>query len=83
MISFGQLLMKDLGYNDQKTLENSPKWRKPEVLCAIMHTMVFEKSLIAPLLKCGIPVTVFKDRDKSDKGPLVERDPEHNLNYVH
>ena len=75
--------MKDLGINDQFILENSTAWKKPEVLCAILHTMVFEESMIEPLLKCKIPITVFKDRDRSEKGPLVESHPSHNLNLVH
>lgn len=69
--------------NDQQILESSVNWKKPEVECAIFHTMVFELSMIAPLLKCGIPITVFKDKDRSESGPLVEKDPQHNLNYVH
>ena len=45
--------------------------------------MVFEESLIAPLIKCKIPITVFKDREKGADGPLVEEFPEKNINYVH
>ena len=75
--------MKDLGIDDHK-LQDSDKWRKPEVEAAIFHTMVYEESLLAPLIKCGIPITVFKDSDKSDENtPLVEMNNKSNINYVH
>ena len=83
MISFGQLLMKDLGIDDHEKLIGSSKWRRPEVECAVLHTMVFEPGMLAPLVKCGIPITVFKDRDRSESGPLVEEDNASNMNLVH
>ena len=69
--------------NDAEKFENSRVWRKPEVKAAVFHTMVYEESLIEPLLKCNIPITVFKHKDKGDDGPLVEEMPSKNLNYVH
>ena len=65
MISFGQLFLKDIGISDHEVYSKADKWRKPEVQVAIFHTMIYEESLIAPLIKCGIPITVFKDHDKS------------------
>jgi hypothetical protein len=34
--------------------------------------MIYEEQLIEPLIRCGVPITVFKDRHKDDHGPLVE-----------
>jgi hypothetical protein len=75
--------MKDLGIDDHDKLSNATKWRRPEVECAVLHTMVFEPGLLAPLIKCGIPITVFKDRHKDEPGPLVEQENQHNMNLVH
>jgi hypothetical protein len=62
MISLGQLFFKDLGIDDgHKFDQNSKIWRKPEVECCILHTMVYEEQLIEPLIRTGIPITVFKD----------------------
>lgn len=83
MISLNQLFLKDLGINDAEKFENSRVWRKPEIKNAVFHTMVYEESLIIPLMKCGIPITVFKEREKGADGPLVEEIPSKNTNYVH
>lgn len=62
MISLGQLFFKDLGIDDgYKFDKDSKQWRKPEVECCILHTMVYEEALIEPLIRTGIPITVFKD----------------------
>lgn len=46
--------------------------------------MVYEETMLAPLIKCGIPITVFKDHNpKNDQGPLVRQENIKNLNYVH
>ena len=74
MISFNQLFLKDIGIEDCKKYENTDVWRRPEVQCACFHTMVYDESMLAPLIKCGIPITVFKDRNQQEKGPLVEED---------
>lgn len=54
-----------------------------EVKCAIMHTMIFEPELIKCLLGARIPITVFADRNKLEKGPLVEKLDEFNCNVVY
>jgi len=83
MISLGQLFFKDIGIDDHAILSKATKWRKPEIKVAIFHTMVYEEALIAPLIACKIPITVFKDRDRNEKGPLVESNNASNINYVH
>jgi len=45
--------------------------------------MVYEEALLVPLIRLGIPITVFKHRDKEEGGPLVEENQGSNINYVH
>ena len=39
--------------------------------------------MITPLIKCGVPITVFKDRDRAICGNLVEQVEDENLHYVY
>ena len=83
MLSFRQL-----GYKGLKVLPPLPgsaqKQSAPvEVKCVIMHTMIFEPELIKHLLGAKIPITVFADRSRFVKEPLVERMDQFNCNVVY
>ena len=61
-IQLGQLYFKDLGIDDSTNYNiGSSRWRRPEVKNAIIHTMVYEEGLLEPLIKSGVPITVFKE----------------------
>jgi hypothetical protein len=53
------------------------------VKCAILNTMVFDPSMLKPLLQAKVPITVFLDRPKSVFGPLVEPQDFANTNLVY
>jgi hypothetical protein len=67
------LLVKDLGLIPKEV----------EVTAAVFNTMLYSESLLDPLFKKKVPITVFKNRDKCNKGPLIEQFDEKNLHYVH
>ena len=79
MISLGQLFFKDLGIDDGLTYNQSSKsWKKPEIECCILHTMVYEESIIEPLIRTGIPITVFRDSPQEQSGvPIIEYSPDY------
>ena len=47
MINLNQLFLKDLGLNCQEN-----KLPRPEVKCAVFHTMVYDENMIEPLIRC-------------------------------
>eukprot|EP00347_Sterkiella_histriomuscorum_P001407 403372152 len=75
MISFKQLMYKDLGFKNKLKGKSS-------IQRAILSTMVFDIELITQLLDEKIPMTIFLDRDKDDKGPQVLYEEKLNLNFV-
>jgi hypothetical protein len=80
------LTFKQLAYKGLKVLPPAAgqKASAPvEVQCAVMHTMIFEPELIKHLLGAKIPITVFADRSKYVKAPLVERMDQFNCNVVY
>ena len=47
MINLNQLFLKDLGL-----YFNENKKPRPEVKCAVFHTMVYDEKMIEPLIRC-------------------------------
>jgi hypothetical protein len=64
LLTFNQLMYKDLKIPPPPTGCVQQKSAPVEVRCAILHTMIFEPELIKSLLGAKIPVTVFADRSK-------------------
>jgi hypothetical protein len=76
MINFKQLFLKNLG------MDSKEKLSKPEVACAILHTMVFSRPFISFLMRCSIPLTIFKQSESNE--PIIDKkDKLYNITYIH
>jgi hypothetical protein len=45
--------------------------KRVEVLSAVFTTFLFEEELLEPLYNHNIPITLFIDRGKGEKGALL------------
>lgn len=44
--------------------------------------MVFEAEVLDPLITARVPITVFLDRDKDARGPLLSEIPQLNMSLI-